>query len=371
MRTDERTPRERDFDPSMTDPYAHVSEGFSLSGHERNVLFLNRRGEQFDDVSGVSGVNHPADGRSTALLDYDRDGWQDLVVVNANAPLLQLFRNEIGELPARAGTPSSVLALRFEGGNRSATASPELSPRDGYGAIAEVELPDATLVREHRAGEGFAAQNSATQLVGLGDVESVKALRVRWPSGRTQEIGPIAAGSQVTVYEDASHSPDGRGFRVEPYRAAGLAQAASHRAERRADPRRLEFTTKIDDEAPLRIVTTMATWCDNCKGELPQLAKLRETFAADQVALVAVPVDEDDDRAKLEAYEREYEPAYALLKDLSEPEIERVRRVVIDDLHIDALPAAIATDAEGRVLRTMWEVPSVSEVKALLSELTS
>ena len=80
---------------------------------------------------------------------------------------------------------------------------------------------------------------------------------------------------------------------------------------------------------------------------------------------------EEYDRAKLEAYEREYEPAYVLLKDLSAPEIERVRRVVIDDLHIDALPAAIATDAEGRVLRTMWEVPSVSEVKALLSELTS
>ena len=82
-----------------------------------------------------------------------------------------------------------------------------------------------------------------------------------------------------------------------------------------------------------------------------------------------VPVDEDDDLAKLTRYETEYEPAYQLLKSLPEDQIEAVRRTVLEDLRSDALPAAIATDHSGRVVRTLWEVPSISEVKKLLREV--
>ena len=46
----------------------------SISGKERNHLFLSIGGEQFADVAGGSGVDHPGDSRSMAVLDYDRDG---------------------------------------------------------------------------------------------------------------------------------------------------------------------------------------------------------------------------------------------------------------------------------------------------------
>ncbi len=67
----------------------------SLSGGERNHLFLSDRGRHFDDVSGVSGLDTPGDSRSFAVFDYDRDGWQDVALVNTNAPFLNLSRNEI------------------------------------------------------------------------------------------------------------------------------------------------------------------------------------------------------------------------------------------------------------------------------------
>jgi hypothetical protein len=353
----------------MTDPFAGVEDGSSLSGHERNVLFLSREGRQFKNVSGVSGADDPADGRAVSLLDYDRDGWQDLAVVNANSPLLQLFRNEIGEVDGQPRTPN-VLALRFEGGNRSAQPADGLSSRDGYGARVEIDIPGATLVRVHRAGEGFAAQNSATLLVGLGEATGADAVRVRWPSGRTQELGPVAAGSLLTLLEAPG---DGADHRVEPYRIEGLAQAAADRRSKRASEARVLAAANgaRDTSAPLRLLTTMATWCDSCKGELPQVARLRRSFGPDEVALLGVPVDEDDDRAKLDAYEQEHRPAYTLLKELPEEQIEEVRRTVLEELRIDALPAAIATDARGRVLRTLWEVPSVSEVRELLAQVRS
>jgi thiol-disulfide isomerase/thioredoxin len=351
----------------MVDPYARVEDGSSLSGHERNVLFLNREGETFENVSGVCGADDPADGRAVALLDYDRDGWQDLVVVNANAPQVQLFRNEVERVRVD-DSAGHVLALRLEGGNRTASATTEASNRDGVGARIEVVTPDATLVREVRAGEGFAAQNSRTLLIGLGAATRVEKVRVRWPSGKLQESGPVAAGSLVTLREapEAGREP----FEVAPYTKQGLAASAAALA-RPAARKRLAAGNGASSAAPLRLLTTMATWCDSCKAELPQVAKLRDAFDASELALLGIPVDEDDDAEKLSRYEQEYTPAYELQKSLPEEQIEAVRQTVLEDLRIDALPAAIATDREGRVIRTMWEVPSISEVKQLLREVRS
>lgn len=362
VRRDENAPRASVYDVTMSHLVSlGAVEGQSFSGNERNNLFLSVQARQFADVSGLSGFDHPADGRGLALLDYDRDGWLDFGVVNANTPLFQLFRNEIGVL---AKAPRAMLALRFVGGNRGALPSQEWTARDGYGAVAEIGLGETRLVREHRAGEGFAAQNSRTLLVGLGEGVDGAPLAVRWPSGREQQLAHVPADSLVTVYEDPAASPDGSGFAVEPYRTDGL----HARAKRRSLPRRrLDVATRGDvGAAPLRLVTTMATWCEACRGELPQLALLREQFDTDELALLGVPVDDEDDAAKLTAYEREHAPAYQLLKELSADEVAAVKQHVIDELRVDALPAAILTDARGRVLETLWEVPSVSKVRELL-----
>ena len=108
--------------------------GASLSGNERNRLFVNTNGRRFDDLSGISGADSAADGRAFAILDYDRDGWSDLALVNANAPLFQLFRNRIGE---RAS--GRMLAIELVGGNDRAQPSERWSARDGYGAEVTVD----------------------------------------------------------------------------------------------------------------------------------------------------------------------------------------------------------------------------------------
>jgi len=45
-------------------------------------LFLNLGGMKFADVTAEAGLDNPAWGTSAAFLDYDRDGWLDLVIVN-------------------------------------------------------------------------------------------------------------------------------------------------------------------------------------------------------------------------------------------------------------------------------------------------
>ena len=191
---------------------ARLDAGASLSGYQRNRLFLNVQGRTFLDVSGLSAADSPADGRAFATLDFDRDGRIDLAVVNANEPLCELFANR-----SKAG---HFLALRFVGGNDRAAPTSAWSVRDGYGVQVEVEVGGRTLLREHRAGEGFSAQNSATLIVGLGDHPQADAVRVSWPSGRMQHATDVAAGALLTAYENPRHSPTGAAFVVGPYRAS-------------------------------------------------------------------------------------------------------------------------------------------------------
>lgn len=370
MREDENSPKAFGSGTGATNRRFvgwQITTGNSLSGNENNNLFLNQSGQQFADVSGISGADHPADGRAVARLDYDRDGWVDLAVVNANAPLLQLFRNEIGDTRA---PPRSMLALRFVGANHSPKPMPGLAPRDGDGAFVEIQLGDAVLVRERRTGEGFASQSSDTLLVGLGDAQQIEKIRVRWPSGDTQEYGPLAVDSLVTLYQNAEHSPDGSGHSVTPYRIQGLARRAAARGPTRIVTRKVDTrgTAAEKSNARLRLFTTMATWCEACRGELPQVARLRSAFSESELDLLGVPVDEDDDTSKLEKYLSRYRPAYQMLLDMSEQQIANVKHIVISELKIDALPAAILTDRNGRVLETYWEVPPVSEIRRLLAE---
>jgi hypothetical protein len=191
---------------------ARLDAGASLSGRERNHLFLNQSGDHFVDLSGISGADSPADGRAFALLDFDRDGWQDLAVVNANAPLFELYRNQMGD-----GSSAAMLALRFVGGNGADQPSQEWSARDGYGAAVTIDLAPGTIIRQHRAGEGFSAQNSPVMRIGLGNRSKVASLEVRWPSGKVQNATDVPARTLVTVYENEVHSPTGEAFVFSPY----------------------------------------------------------------------------------------------------------------------------------------------------------
>jgi peroxiredoxin len=335
--------------------------GASLSGYERDKLFLSAHAAQFVDVSGVSGLDDPSDGRAAGFLDYDRDGWLDVALVSSNAPMLKLFHNQIG---CRRAGGARVIALRFVGGNHTAQPS-SWSARDGYGAQVTVDLGGRTLLREHRAGEGFAAQNSATMVIGLGETEIARSVTVRWPSGRKQTEADVPAGTLVTVYEDAAGAPGGKAFAREPY--AKPLPASATAAAPPAEPRLALGPARQTGGARLRLFTTMATWCASCRTELPQLARLRATFTPEQLAMAAVPIDTSESRDLVRAWGAAHKPPYALLVDVTEAQATAVKDLVMERLRLDAVPATFVTDANGVLLLAQWGPPSVSKIRELLA----
>lgn len=346
-----------------------IKEGASLSGLERNHLFLNEGGRAFSDVSGVSGLDNLADGRSMAILDFDRDGWLDFVVTNANNPRTLLFRNRIGERAKESGAAiGGSVALRLEGGNRRAEASSEWSNRDGTGTIVEVDVDGQTLLREFRAGEGRGGQNSSTLLIGIGLAEQADALRVRWPSGKVQTIEAVPEGTLLTAYENPLDGPGGLASVMEPYLAPESVFANGRNSMRPSKTLKLTDQTGLEHSPRLVLYTTMATWCGSCFKELPALKKLRESFDDADLAMVGVPYDEKEDAKALTVWERKNRPAYTVAATMPQGDVDSIKRVLIDELKIDALPATLITDRAGNILLTRFGPPTISEIHRLLFE---
>src|SRR5262245_39049124 len=84
-----------------------------LSGHERDKLFLSHAAKDLLDVPYLSGADGAEDARAFAKAHLDRDGYEDMIVVNRNAPLLRVYRNQLG--PA---TKNHFVGLRVEGAHQ-------------------------------------------------------------------------------------------------------------------------------------------------------------------------------------------------------------------------------------------------------------
>lgn len=335
----------------------------SLHGGERNRYFANHSGRAFVEVSGLSGLDHPADSRGFGLLDYDRDGWLDVALVNANQPLFNLYRNE---MPA-AGFPGGILALRFVGGNRTPAPTNGLACRDGYGARVTVDLGDLNLVREHRCGEGWSVQNSATMLLGIGARSRAAQVSVRWPSGRTLTTADVPEGTLLTVYENPSDSPSGEAFTRETYRVALPARPSDPRPG--AGP--VFPLHALDPAAPparLRVYLTFASSSASFLAQVPALQRLTERLRPDDVDVVAVPVEEAEDPAALAEFARQWNPAWRLFNLPAGRRAEAATAFARTLGPSIPMPSAVITDESGRLLAAQHGLPNLSTLRRLLPE---
>jgi thiol-disulfide isomerase/thioredoxin len=340
-----------------------LSAGASFSGHERNHLFLKQADQRYIDASGLSRLDDSADGRAFSMLDFDRDGWQDFVVVNANSPRTQLFHNQIGR--SRQG---AVVAVRLVGGNDIAKPTTEWSSRDGAGAKIRTQVGDHTLLRESRLGEGMAGQNSATLIIGLGENDSASRLEVEWPSGRRSVINAIEANRLVTVFENPEHSLDGSGFELEEYAVTADEREWLPSDERRLPRRKLEIAELpgASEGGTLKMFVTMATWCIPCRAEVPLLRELRDRFSVDELEMYAAPVDERDSTEMLAQWMEDTDPPYEMLDGWDREWIRTVEETISDELRAANIPALLITNTQGEILAVQWKPPTSSQIEQLL-----
>ena len=143
------------------------------------------------DAGGAAG-SKLGRGDVVATADYDHDGFLDLFVTNGTG--LEPFGNGPHQLFRNRGNGNHWLAIDLEG---------VVSNRDGIGASVELEAGGVVQRREQRGGMHGYAQNHQRIHFGLADNTKVNWLKVRWPSGRAQQITDVQTDQIVRIREPA------------------------------------------------------------------------------------------------------------------------------------------------------------------------
>jgi hypothetical protein len=121
--------------------------------------------------------------RGSAVLDFNNDGTQDVIVtLMGDRPFLLQNRGQGG----------AWLALALEGTK---------SNRHGWGAHVRVTAGGRTQFAEARCPSGFLGQSDPRLHFGLGAATTVGKIEIRWPSGTTQVLENVPANQVLKVKE--------------------------------------------------------------------------------------------------------------------------------------------------------------------------
>ena len=255
----------------------------------------------FADVSHVSGLDFPDDGRAVAWVDWDGDGDLDLWTTNRNAPRIRLLRNELQP-------EGHWLKLRLLGeGDRT--------PRDAIGARVHVvldnrseeELDDQTtsLHRTLRAGHGFLCQSSKELHFGMGAGSRIRAVRVRWPGGDLEEFRGISPNGTWQLVQGTGVArllpPNRSAGKLEPSAEVPLpdSDVATIRVIHPVPFPPSDYLTFHDSQRPIRsrrnrflLLNVWSSTCPNCRHELTELNRRIDELEARGVDVLALCVDE-------------------------------------------------------------------------------
>ncbi|MDP7740158.1 MAG: ASPIC/UnbV domain-containing protein [Lentisphaeria bacterium] len=332
-------------------------EGLSMSGYERHCVFLNMQDGRFADISQVSGLDFPDDGRGAACVDWDHDGDVDFWLRNRTAPQLRYMRNDVP-------TGNHFLAIRLEG---------RTCNRDAIGARVKVQLDGTAakpLIRTLRAGEGFLAQSSKWLHFGLGRSTSIEKVTVRWPGGEVETFTGLQPDHQYHLTQGTGEArrwtrPPGA-TPLAPTILAGKPPTSAGRTFLAAGPL-LPHISYRDREGAQRslnlsskgptLVNLWASWCAPCHREFKQWTRHQQQLKNTGLNIIALGVDSVDERKQAEAG-----AAWRLLDKLQFPfEAGLVDGASLDGLqtvndHIFArvvplaVPTSFLVDDKGRIM---------------------
>ena len=158
-----------------------------------SVMYLNRGGNHFVDVTTAGGFGHLQKGHAVAFADLDHDGDQDVFEQMGGAYPGDQFNDALYENP---GLGNHWITLQVNGieSNRSA-----------IGARICVEITEAgkarKIYRHINSGGSFGA-SPLRQTIGLGSASSIDRLEVYWPTtDTTQAFTQVAMDGHFSIVE--------------------------------------------------------------------------------------------------------------------------------------------------------------------------
>ncbi len=165
-----------------------------------NLMFRNRGGTGFANVTMAGGFGHLQKGHGVAFADLDNDGDSDVFQQMGGAYRGDEAVNALYENP---GFGTHWIRVKLVGVQ---------SNRAAIGARIHVEVVDEggerrSIYRHVTSGSSFGA-NPLAQTVGLGKARAISLLEVFWPTtGRTQEFHDVPFDQGIEIVENRGYTP--------------------------------------------------------------------------------------------------------------------------------------------------------------------
>ncbi len=168
-------------------------DGHRLSETQEAILARNVAGpggkRVFQDVAEQSGpyFHSKTVGRGLALADYDNDGDIDAFILNIDQNSM-LVQND-------GGNKGNWLELDLSGSR---------SNRDALGAKVTVRTGQFLQFDEKKSGTSYLSQCDPRMHFGLGNAARVDEVRIKWPNGVVQDLKDVKANQVLKLSEPRS-----------------------------------------------------------------------------------------------------------------------------------------------------------------------
>ena len=284
-----------------------MDAGRSFSGNERNCFFINLGNGKFADISGLSGLDFPDDGRAISVTDWDNDGDLDLWITNRNAPRLRLMRNDTKEV-------NSFISLRLSGNGKTVN-------KDAIGARIEIingkNSGKFKQIQTLRAGQGFLSQSSKWIQFALNETTKSIDIKISWPDGTVSKIQDVLPNKKYIIRQESSTAEEIKlesiihvlvhiiletkksnllsspGLKTPPSQVARIPAITLFKGPT-INLRKNGIEKQKNKNKAHQLINLWATWCAPCLQEMAHFRDHKKRLIDNEVELIAVNVDELD-----------------------------------------------------------------------------
>jgi hypothetical protein len=168
----------------------YVCEYYPLFSSQPNAFMINNGDETFVNASLSVFPFDFSNSYSSAMGDWNDDGYPDLAVSNYSIQNANMWRN--------TGGNGKYIKFDLEG---------VVSNRNGIGSRIQLFHDTIYQSRQTYCGENYLGQNSFVQIVGLGETTVVDSLIVEWPSGFVDQFFSLSANEKFHLVEGSTYAP--------------------------------------------------------------------------------------------------------------------------------------------------------------------
>jgi len=142
-------------------------------------VLMQEKDGSFTPITQVSGLNNPYYGTSPLTADFNQDGYPDVVFINFSGP---------------------SKAYLNKGGNHNYLKVVFPDNTESLGARVDVEKLDGTILSKQVIGGISLLTDISNEFIfGLGQDDSVKKVKITWPTGSTQVFENIKTKTRLEV----------------------------------------------------------------------------------------------------------------------------------------------------------------------------